>query len=85
MFWFICRTRPKPNPTMQLLALAALIVGTLLYRSEMGWPTIGKYWAVFWGALLLVLILPPIAVVVVQCFTAAIFFTHVKLKAANLG
>ncbi len=70
---------------MQLLALVALLVGTVLYRSEMGWGTIGKYWAVFWGALLLALFLPGVVVAVVQCFTAAIFFTHVKLKAANLG
>lgn len=50
----------------------------------MGWPTIGKYWAVFWGALLLALLLPTIVVMVVQALTVAVFFTHVKLKAANL-
>lgn len=70
---------------LQLLALVALLVGSLLYRSEMGWGTIGKYWAAFWGALLLTLFLPPIVAVVIQVFTAAIFFAHVKLKGAGLG
>ena len=70
---------------MQILALIALIVGTALYHSEMGWPAIGKYWAVFWGALLLALLLPGVVVLIVQCLTVAIFFAHVKLKAANLG
>lgn len=70
---------------MQIIALVALIVGTFLYYSEMGWATVGKYWAVFWGSLLLALILPPIVVTVVQCFTVAIFYTHVKIKAANRG
>ncbi len=69
---------------IQLLALVALFVGTLLYRSEMGWPTIGKYWAVFWGSLLLLFVLPAFAGTLVQALTVAIFFTHVKLKAANL-
>jgi|GEM_PF-4086219 hypothetical protein len=70
---------------MQLLALAALIAGTLLYHSEMGLRTVAIYWAIFWGSLLLALILPPVSVLVVQCFTVAIFFAHVKIKAANLG
>lgn len=70
---------------MQILALVALIVGTFLYHSEMGWPAVAKYWAVFWGAILLVFVLPPVAVLVVQCFTVAIFYAHVKIKAANLG
>ena len=69
---------------MQILVLAALLVGTFLYHAEMGWATVGKYWAVFWGALLLALFLPYIVVTAVQALTAATFFTHVKLKAANL-
>jgi hypothetical protein len=70
---------------IQLLALVALLVGTFLYRSEMGWSTIGTYWSSFFGALLLALFLPGFVVLLVQVFTVAIFFTHVKLKAANLG
>lgn len=70
---------------MQILALIALFVGTFLYHSELGWPTVGKYWAVFWGALLLALVLPGFVMLVVQLFTVAVFFAHVKLKAANLG
>jgi hypothetical protein len=70
---------------MQILAFIALLVGTLLYHSEMGWATVGKYWAVFFGAILLVVILPPFVVLLVQAFTVAVFFAHVKVKAANLG
>ncbi len=70
---------------LQLIAFAALIAGTLLYRVEMGWSTVGKYWAVFFGALLLGLFFPAIVVVLVQCLTAAAFYAHVKLRAANLG
>lgn len=69
---------------IQLLAFVALLVGTFLYNSEMGWATIGKYWAVFFAALLLPLLLPGFFVIVVQALTAAVFFTHVKIKAANL-
>lgn len=70
---------------LPLLAFAALVTGTILYRHEMGWPTIGKYWAVFLGALLLPLVLPPASMLVVQCLCSACFFVHVKLKAARLG
>lgn len=69
---------------IQLFTLVALLVGTVLYRSEMGWPTIGKYWAVYWGALLLALALSGFVVMIVQAFTVAVFFAHVKVKAANL-
>lgn len=69
---------------LQLIALVALVVGTFLYNSELGWATVGKYWAVFWGALLLALFLPGIVVMVVQAFTVAVFFTHARIKAAGL-
>jgi hypothetical protein len=70
---------------MQILALIALIVGSFLYHSEMGWPTVGTYWGIFGGAWLLDLFLPGFVVLVVQCFTVAIFFAHVKVKDAGLG
>lgn len=69
---------------MQLIALVALIVGTFLYHSEMGWPAVGKYWGVFGGSFLLPLVFPPVATLIVQGFTVAVFFAHVKLKGANL-
>ena len=70
---------------IQLFTIVSLVVGTLLYHSEMGWPTVGKYWAVYWGALLLEFFLPGFVVMIVQAFTAAVFFAHVKVKAAGLS
>ena len=66
---------------MTFLLLIALIVGTLLYRSEMGWRKIGIYWAIFFGALLLVLIVPSYVVLLIHIVVVACYFAHAKLSA----
>jgi hypothetical protein len=69
---------------LEIITFVSLLVGTFLYSSEMGWATIGKYWAIYCSAFLLTFILPSFAVTAVQAFTVAVYFAHVKLKAANL-
>jgi hypothetical protein len=63
----------------QFILLVTLLVGSLLYFSQLGFKKVGIYWLVFIGSAFLVVLLPGYVVLVIQMITVGVFYSHAKL------
>jgi hypothetical protein len=66
-----------------LIALAALIVGSVLHFNDLGFKAIVIYWAIFGGAYFLAPLITGYGTLAIQALTVGVFYVHARIRAES--